>query len=254
MTLRHELAGHGPRKVIVLHNWMATLRSYDPIRAYLDEADFTYAFVDHRGYGLNRHLDGSNTAAEAARDVVEVADALGWNRFHLIGHSMSGMVAQRVAVDATARVQSLLAITPVPASGVPLDEAGAALFRRTATDDESWREVARMITSSRLPSAFYDAALAHFRRAVSTAAYLRFLDMWTRTDFSAEMKNLDVPTLAVVGGQDFPAFREEAMQRTLGRWFRNFQIEVIDSSGHHPMAETPPYFVAVTERFMRTAA
>ncbi len=253
MALEFELSGHGPRKVIVLHNWMSTLRSFDPIRPYLDEAGFSYAFVDHRGYGLNRNVDGLNTAAEAARDVVQVADALGWPRFNLVGHSMSGMVAQRVAVDAGARLQSLLAITPVPASGVALDAAGTALFSATATDDASWREVARMITSGRLPAAFYDAALAHFRRSVSTAAYLRFLDMWTGTDFSSEMKGLAMPALAVVGGQDFPAFREDAMQKTLGRWFRHLQIEVIDSSGHHPMAETPPYFVAVIERFMRGA-
>ena len=56
MNMKYELAGKGPVKVIAIHDWMSTLRSYDAIRPYLDEATFQYAFVDMRGYGCNQSI------------------------------------------------------------------------------------------------------------------------------------------------------------------------------------------------------
>ena len=60
---------------------------------------------------------------------------------------MSGMIAQRVCVDAKSRVKSLLAITPMTAGGVPLDADGIALFKGAATEDDKWLAVSKMVTS-----------------------------------------------------------------------------------------------------------
>lgn len=253
MSLQYEMAGQGPVKVIAIHDWMSTLRSYDAIRPHINETKFSYAFIDLRGYGRSRSIDGAHSAAEAASDVTELADRLGWEKFHIIGHSMSGMIAQRVCVDAASRVKSLLAITPVTAAGVPLDADGTALFRGAATEDEQWLTVAKMVTAGRLPERLYRTKLAQFRASVSPEAFLKFLDMWTKTDSSAEMQGMPMPALALLGRHDIPAFTEEVMQQTLGQWFRNLTIEVIESSGHYPMTETPPYFVAAIERFMASA-
>lgn len=250
MTLKHELVGTGPRKVIVMHDWMSTLRSYDPARPHLDESAFSYAFVDLRGYGLNSGIEGDYSAREAANDVVGVANALGWDRFHVVGHSMSGMIAQRVCVEAGSRVRSLVAITPVTAAGMPLDETGARLFRGAAANDEHWLTISKMVTSHRLPEQWYLGKLRQFRSSVSSAACLGYLEMFSGTDFSAEMRGLPMPALAVLGRHDFLAFTEDAMKQTLGRWFSSLSVEVIESSGHYPMAETPPYFVQVMERFL----
>ncbi len=45
---------------------------------------------------------------------------------------MSGKAIQQVLVAAPGRVQKLVAVTPVPASGVPFDEQGRALFSGAA--------------------------------------------------------------------------------------------------------------------------
>ncbi len=198
-----------------------------------------------------RALAGANTATEAARDVIDLADTLGWQQFAVVGHSMSGMVAQRVSLDARERVRSVVAVTPVPASGVPLDAQSQAMFESTSTSDAAWIAVAKMMTGERLPQRWYERELAHFRASVEPAAYLRFLAMWTATDFSAEMSALTVPALVVLGSHDFTAFAEPAMRQTLGRWYSNSRIETIEGSGHHPMSETPARFVAVVENFLR---
>ncbi len=48
------------------------------------------------------------TVADMARDTLAVFDTLGLTRVHLMGVSMGGMVAQRIAIDAPERVTSLI--------------------------------------------------------------------------------------------------------------------------------------------------
>lgn len=252
MTLRFETTGSGPAKVLVTHNWMATIRSYDLARRHVDEQTFTYAFVDLRGYGLNRDVPGSHTAVEAARDLIDVADALGWNDFNVVGHSMSGMIAQRVCVEVPKRVRSLVAITPVTAAGMPMDAQTKGVFTAAATQDEAWLGLADMFTSARLPKRWYAEELAAFRRDVDASGPLGYLEMLQGPAFADAMQGLTIPALAILGRHDFAAFTEEAMRATLGQWLPSLAIETIESSGHHPMLETPPYFVAVLEKFLRT--
>lgn len=251
MTLKYELTGDGPRKVLITHNWMATIRSYDIARAYMDEAAFTYAFVDMRGYGINRDIDGQHTTGEAAGDLIEIADTLGWDKFNVVGHSMSGMIAQRVCVDAHNRVQALVAVTPVTALGMPMDAQTKAVFTAAATQDDPWLTLADMFTSARLPKRWYANELRQFRRDVDPAAPLGYLEMLGSPSFADEMQGLTIPALAILGRHDIAAFTDEVMRSTLGKWLPSLSVEVIESCGHHPMLETPPYFVSVLERFLR---
>ena len=126
--LAHDLHGTGPEKVVVLHSWMGNARSFDAVKPWLDTGAFTYAFADLRGYGRSRTFRGSFTAGEAATDALHLADHLGWRRFHVVGHSMSGLIVQRLILDewprAERRVKSAVAITPVTADGFPAGDGG----------------------------------------------------------------------------------------------------------------------------------
>lgn len=249
-ALGHKLLGSGPEKVLVMHNWMATHRSFEPVWPMLDGSRFTYAFMDHRGYGLSRQIAGEYTATEAAADGLHVADALGWQRFHVIGHSMSGMVAQRLALDAPSRIKSLIAVTPVPACGVQLDPDSYAMFSSAITNSENWMAIAHMITGSRLTDRWHESGLHEFRTHVDPVAAAGFLRMWSATDFHQHLKGSRVPVLAIAGQHDFAAFRPDSVSGTLGRWFTKFTLESFEGSGHHPMAEEPIRFATATERFL----
>ena len=135
-VLAHALHGTGPIHVLVLHDWNGDRRNYDALLPWLDTDAFTYAFVDLRGYGASMHLEGEYSVREIAADCLRLADALGWQRFHVLGHSMTGMVTQRLAADATARVASAIAVCPMSAAGSPIDDAAIAFFASTTTDDD----------------------------------------------------------------------------------------------------------------------
>jgi aminoacrylate hydrolase len=69
---------------------------------------YTLLTFDNRGLGgsaLDR--DGMVTIERMAHDAVAVADAEGIDRFHVVGHSMGGLIAQAVALGARERVGSL---------------------------------------------------------------------------------------------------------------------------------------------------
>jgi hypothetical protein len=50
----HETLGTGPRRVIVLNDWLCDTSTWDRARAYLDGSEFTWAFADLRGYGRSK--------------------------------------------------------------------------------------------------------------------------------------------------------------------------------------------------------
>ena len=85
---------------------------------YLKQTQLAYAFADLSCYGASHEIDGAFTLDEAAGDAAAIADKLGWIRFPLIGHSMSGLVVQRMLQLVPERVTRVVARMPVPPAGV----------------------------------------------------------------------------------------------------------------------------------------
>ncbi|WP_322085619.1 alpha/beta fold hydrolase [Burkholderia sp. BCC1999] len=136
--LRH---GTGPERVMVLHDWLGDATNYAAALPYLDETAFTYVFVDLRGYGASRHLSGTYTIDEISADCLALADRLGWQRFHVIGHSMTGMATQRIAADAPSRIKRAIAVCPVSAASNRLGDDARAFFASTTVDDDAFRRL-----------------------------------------------------------------------------------------------------------------
>src|SRR5215469_3814458 len=59
--------GHGPLRVLVLHDWFCDHSSWDATLPYLTPDRFTYVFGDLRGCGSSREIAGTNTLDEAVR-------------------------------------------------------------------------------------------------------------------------------------------------------------------------------------------
>ena len=69
---------------------------------------------DARGLGESDDAPGAWTMADLADDALRVADAAGWERFHLVGVSLGGMVSQHVALAAPERLHSLTLVVTQP--------------------------------------------------------------------------------------------------------------------------------------------
>ena len=249
MTIGHEKLGSGNEGVIVLHGWFGDHKVFEPMFPYLDTDTYTYAFVNYRGYGLSMDMAGEHTMNEIAADAIELANHLGWDKFHVIGHSMGGMAMQRIALDALGRVKSGIAVTPVPASGVPLDEDGKALFDGAPDNDDNRRMILDFTTGNRLSKRWLDARVKASRETTTRDAFADYLVAWTQTNFSEEIRGLDIPVLVLYGEYDL-ALTGEVMQQTYIEWLPNAELAMIGNSGHYPMQETPVFLTTTVEKFM----
>jgi pimeloyl-ACP methyl ester carboxylesterase len=75
---------------------------------------------DQRGYGLSdpaARIDATLGFGDWADDVAALADALGWDQFHLVAHSLGGCVAWAVIARWPQRLRSVVLVSPGPPCG-----------------------------------------------------------------------------------------------------------------------------------------
>lgn len=124
--LRSE--GEGTR-VIALHGWLDNAASFVPLAPHLPGVQLVAP--DLPGHGASAHLapGAEYTSGVAVNAVLDIADALGWETFALLGHSMGAGIASLVAASVPERVQRLVVI-----------EALGGLAETVERTADRWRE------------------------------------------------------------------------------------------------------------------
>jgi len=247
--LGHRLYGEGTEKVILFNDWMGDCSSWNPVLPYLDVERFTYALADLRGYGRSIHLRGEYTETEAATDTLALMDHLGWNRIHLVGFSMTGMVVERLAIDVPERVKSVVAITAVSAAGFKMDEELRQLAIQSITNDDKAMELLDFAFGNRLSTQWKRFKFRASRQTRTPEAARGYLDMFTLHDFSSQGGRIVVPFLVICGKYDLPDEQIEAQRRTFTRWHDNVEFAEIES-GHYPMEEAPVMLQTLMDGFL----
>ncbi|WP_324606863.1 alpha/beta hydrolase [Streptomyces katrae] len=248
-VIPYEVQGSGPERVLALHHWLGDRSSFGDLRLHLDGAAFSYAFVDCRGYGEAMDIPGAYTMEEIAADALAVADDLGWDTFSVIGHSMGGKAAQRMLLDAPSRIRSIVGISPVPASGFPLEGDMWELFAGAVEESGNRRTIFDVTTGSRHDDAWLDARVSGSERS-SEAALRSYLESWTRgPDIHELVEGNTTPVLVVAGAND-PAMGPDIMRSTWLQWYPNAELEVFDDAGHFAPDESPQALATVVEGFL----
>jgi len=113
--LRLHVVGDGPKDgppVILLHGFPESWWAWRKQIAPLAKRGFLVIVPDLRGYGDSAAPEGVDnyTLDRLAADIVGIADALGVERFDLVGHDWGGVIAWAVAGHYPDRVRRLVAI------------------------------------------------------------------------------------------------------------------------------------------------
>jgi pimeloyl-ACP methyl ester carboxylesterase len=241
--------GAGPHKVIALHGWFGSADSWSVLKPLLDTENFTWIFLDCRGYGGAMSRTGEYTMDEVAADAIALADRLGFDKFSMAGHSMGGMAIQKALLRAPRRVHKLVAITPVPASGVRFDEAGWDLFSSASSSTAARRTIIDTSTGQRLPGRWVERMVRRSCDNSDATAFAAYLSSWAREDISAAVAGNKTPVKVLVGAHD-PSLNAGFMEQTWLRWYPNAQLQILPNAGHYPMDESPIELAAAMETFL----
>ena len=91
-------------KILCLHGWLDNAASFIPLMPSLE--NYHVVALDMPGHGGSQHrLPGYDYVfVDWIHDVLDAMDSLGWQKAHLLGHSMGGAIATIVAASAPERI------------------------------------------------------------------------------------------------------------------------------------------------------
>lgn len=265
VELAYDLFAGGPKPLMLVMGIGAQRIFWDDrLCARLADAGFTVARFDHRDIGestrldhlpvprptrtMARHLVGlpvgaPYTLSDMAADVVGLCDHLGWDRAHVVGTSMGGMIGQHLAIEHPARVASLTSIMSTPgarrfALQTRPSALGALLAPSPRTADASAEYAVRLFKTIGGPG--FDAdedALRRlgrlaFERKPSPRGFCRhFAALCASGNRTARLASVRAPTLVFHGSHD-PLIPVSAGRAT-ARAIPGARLQVVDGMGHH---------------------
>ena len=248
MTNSPIIVGRGPTRVIALSGWFVDAAGWGVFHDLINSEQQSWAFVNYRGYGDRKDVDGPYTNAQIAADVLEVADRLEWDDFALVGHSLGGKAIQRVYADAPQRVTALIGISPIHASAFPFDEEGWKLFDEAADSDENRYQIIDYTTGKRNSPTWINKIVAYSTACSTRKAFGAYLYAWGKEDFLSDLPDHDHPPVHAVVGRNDPAVGEDYARSTWMKTYKDSSLDVIADGGHYAMWEAPVALLTSIEK------
>lgn len=215
------------------------------------------ASVDPLGAGASGTPDVPYEADLLVSGLLATLDELGWDRAHVVGLSMGGMLAQELALAAPERLASLALVSTYGS----IDEWSQRLFtirRRMITERSLAEQFDLSVLTVSSPGAFrtirplVDVIEQGFKNAPPVEhAYLRQIDFCLAHDALDRLTTLAVPTLVVAGGRDFLTSVEQG--RELAEAIPNARLVEYPGASHALIFEETARFVADLEDFLNDA-
>ncbi len=192
--------------------------------------------IDNRGAGRSDRPRGRYNMRQMAGDVIAVLDAIDCPRATIVGISMGGMIAQRVAMHHPSRVDGLVLIATMPGlphSRLPSPQAIALLLSLPIQKKRS-RSHDRLL----LPEKELDRAPIHFAKWPAALA----LDPLRASTFASQFAavatnwtgrlhaNIECPAVVVSGKEDILIPPENGAR--IAARIRNAKHEVLEGIAH----------------------
>lgn len=248
VTVHYVVHGNGGRAVVYLHCMGGDTETWRGVWAHLDSDTYRHVAFDFRGHGKSVHEPCELTNERLSRDAPQMADALGIDRFAVVGHSLGGKVGMRLAAMAPERVAGL-ALLGSPGPGlVPFKREDVAEFMATYHDLAVTRAFFRPWFKVDLAHPAVDALMRSFAALPDWALHATAeISLWT--DLTPVVSRIELPSLVVAGADDpqyGPAYQRDAVLP----WLPRAKFAVVPECGHGLIVERPAEVAALLAPFL----
>ena len=253
IEIAYEDRGQGARPLVLVHGYTGYRQDFETQWGAL-ASDRRVLAPDLRGHGESGGAKdpAGYSLASLTRDLAQWMDALALGPVDLLGHSMGGMLALRLALAEPERVASLILMDT---SARPLDHVDRGLFdkaaslvraagmealqkvmRARAADDPSRPDADRRVAEEWGEERYWrwrDTRMA----AMDPEAYASLGPaMFEAESLVPRLAELSCPTLVLVG-EDDTEFREPAEE--MARLIPDARLVVLAGAAHQPQHEAP---------------
>ena len=245
-TIYYHVAGEVTRqgrRVLYVHGTGCNGAVWAPHMAALADRHACVA-IDLPGHGKSPG-PGFRGVADYTYFVVELAAALGWDRFVLAGHSMGGAVALLTALYHPERLEGLVLVDTGARLRVDprlLREAReAAMSGRSPAADRVWAFAAGT------PQSVVDTVQALTAATAPSVTYGDWIADDT-FDVMSRVSEIGVPTMAVCGAEDrlTPVKYHQYLQAGIP----GCRLTIIGGAGHWVFWEQPEAFTQAVRTFL----
>lgn len=250
-----EEHGESGEPLVLMHGYTGDITDW---RFQAPEFSRTHRvlMMDHRGHGRSdapRERD-SYTIEQMASDALALLESIGWERYHLVGHSMGGAIAQEMALRVPGRLMSLTLHDTGYSFGMPRNEMIAKFteVRNQIAEEQG------MIALAAVPSPFPPPPFMPDERQVETRERLAAMSVdafigagaglrsWPGTE--GRLGEIKARTMVIYGDLDYVMLIEAA--KHMAATIPDATLEVVPQAGHSPQYERPELFNAALRRHL----
>ena len=207
--------GQGP-VVTFSHGWPLSSDAWDGQMLFLAQQGFRVVAHDRRGHGRSSQASSGNDMDGYADDLAAVIEALDLNDAILVGHSTGGgEVARYLGRHGSKRVQKAVLIAAVPPlmlqtqanpEGLPMEVFDAIRAGVAGDRSQYYKDLAiAFYGANRFGAKVSQGILDQFwlwsMQSGAKNAY-KSVKAFSETDFTEDLKKIDVPTLVMHGEDD----------------------------------------------------
>jgi pimeloyl-ACP methyl ester carboxylesterase len=264
----HAVVGGRGRPLLLVHGWPETWYAWRLLMPALAR-DFSVVAVDQRGIGLSdRPATGYDTGTQA-QDLVALMQALGHERFAVVGHDTGFAIGYALAADHPERVERI-ALAEIP--GSPGTVPAPPLLLPAPLNDRVWHltfnrlhGINEQLVTGREDVFFrweFDAAaeplpdevVDYYVGLVSDPESLRGSFEWYRAldstmaqDAQRATVRLPMPVLAIGGAASFGEHVADALRQVAD----DVRSVVLPGVGHFVAEEAPDAVLAALTGFLQ---
>ena len=259
----------GPRDgqpVLALHGWLDNAATWERVAPSLE--GMRVVSIDFPGHGLSDHQRRGSTYhfVDLVPTIFDAADAIGWETFRILAHSMGAAASTLAAGALPERIEKMLLVdglgpwTTSPAE-TPEQLAKGIRERRTLLEKQNREFPSRSHVEKTIGELYgldseqarplldrgvretEDGLAFTYDLGLRAASLLRFTEEQIKHFF----ERIECPVLLIRPSDGWPVETEDMKRRV--SWIEDIRIEEVEG-GHHVHLEHPDEIIGIVQSFL----